>query len=129
MKGVQKEGRRWNVKRGQIYYVDLDGGRGSEVQKTRPCLVIQNDIGNKYSPTTIIVPISHRKDNIGQPTQVVLEKNMQESGMEFIDGVIMTEQIRTVDKSRIKSLAGALLPEAMHLVDKALAVSIGLTQV
>lgn len=123
----KKEGRYRYIKRGQIYYVDLDGGRGSEVQKTRPCLVIQNDIGNKHSPTTIIVPISRRKDNIGQPTQVVLEKHMQESGMKFIDGVIMTEQIRTVDKSRIKSpVVGALLPEAMHLVDRALAISIGL---
>lgn len=115
------------VKRGQIYYIDLDGGRGSEVAKTRPCLVIQNDIGNKHSPTTIVLPISHRTGNIGQPTQVVLEKHMQENGMEFIEGVIMAEQIRTVDKSRIKSpVVGALLPEAMNLVDRALAISIGL---
>ena len=127
MNKKKKEGNHQYIKRGQIYFVDLDGGRGSEVGKIRPCLVIQNDIGNKYSPTTIIAPISHRTINIEQPTQVVLKDNMQERGMRFIDGVIMAEQIRTIDKSRIKSLAGALLPEAMNLVDKALMVSIGLT--
>lgn len=128
------------LRRGQIYYVDLGKNIGSEVNKTRPCLIIQNDIGNKYSPTTIVVPISHRDDenlekgkdeNKGKikrllPTQVMLRANMQEKGFKFLDGIIMTEQIRTIDKSRIKHLAGALLPNAMNSVDKALGVSVGL---
>ena len=114
------------VKRGQIYYINLGEGKGSELEKTRPCVVIQNDVGNIYSPTTIVAPISHRTSNRKQPTQVELEKYMQEKGLQYIDGVIMAEQIKTVDKSRILSLAGALLPKAMDLIDKAIMISVGL---
>lgn len=114
------------VKRGQIYWVDLGRGEGSELEKVRPCVVIQNNIGNTYSPTTIVVPISHRTSNKNQPTQVILEEYMQEKGLEYVDGIVMAEQIRTIDKSRIKSLTGALLPKTMDLIDKALKISIGL---
>lgn len=116
------------VKRGQIYYVDLGlEAVGSELRKIRPCVVVQNDVGNIYSPTTIVLPISHRTSNKTQPTQVVLEKDMQEKGFSYyVDGVVMAEQIKVVDKSRIKSLIGALLPNAMDLIDEALMVSIGL---
>lgn len=113
------------VKRGQIYYVDLGVGEGSELKKIRPCVVIQNDIGNKYSPTTIVAPITHRTSNRNQPTQIVLDEYMQNKFPELIDGVIMAEQIRVVSKTRFKEFAGELLPGAIKLLDKAMKISLG----
>lgn len=115
-----------NIRRGEIYYVDLGENIGSELNKVRPCVIIQNNVGNQHSPTTIVIPISHRKSST-LPTQVGLTRWMQEKDFKFLDGVIMAEQIRTVDKKRLQSLAGALLPNAMNLVDKAVCISIGVS--
>lgn len=114
------------VKRGEIYYVDLGYGNGFEVGKIRPCVILQNDVGNKFSPTTIVVPISHRTKNLGQPTQVVLSKEMQKCYSKFVDGVILGEQVRTVDKNRMKELVGTLKPYAMEEVEKAIRISLGM---
>ena len=114
------------IKRGQIYYVDLGVGQGSELKKIRPCVVIQNDIGNRYSPTTIIAPITHRTTNKQQPTQVILSDEIQKGNSDYLDGVIMAEQIRIIDKDRIKELAGTLLPSGLALLDKAMKISIGI---
>jgi len=115
-----------NIRRGEIYYVDLGIGQGSETGKTRPCIIVQNNIGNTYSPTTIVVPITHRNKNKEQPTQVVLEEDMLR-GNGDIKGIVLTEQIRTIDKSRIKSFTGkALSFDAIKYIDNALKISIGL---
>lgn len=115
-----------NVRRGQIYYADLRGGEGSELDKIRPCVVIQNDKGNQHSPTTIIVPIAHRNKNMYLPTQIELKENMLNDMSNYVDGVIMAEQIRVVSKSRLKNLIGELVPNALELLDNAMKVSIGL---
>lgn len=113
------------IRRGQIHYVRLGKNRGSEVNKTRPCLVVQNNIGNKYSPTTIVVPISHKNLKKLHPTQIKLKEWMQEDKVSILDGVIMAEQIRAVDKSRIGDFVGKLSPRAMRLVEQAMLVSVG----
>lgn len=116
-----------NVKRGEIYYVDFGSGHGSEIGKVRPCIIVQNDIGNTYSPTTIVLPITHRRKNISQPTQVVLDKHMIK-GEGKVDGVILGEQVRTINKTRIKSYTGeTLLASAMEQVDNAIKVAMGLS--
>lgn len=114
------------VKKGQIYYVDLGEGVGSELQKVRPCIVVQNNIGNRHSPTTIVCPITHRSKNLGQPTQVEIKHHFLEKNFKKIDGVIMAEQIRTVCKSRLNNLIGNLNEEGLKEVDKALKISLGL---
>lgn len=118
------------LKRGQVYYIDLGVNEGSEVNGVRPCIIVQNDIGNKHSPTTIVIPISHRsngeKNKRILPTQFILKSWMQESGFKYLDGIVMAEQIKTIDKTRIQSLAGALLPETMNKVDNIIKVSLGI---
>ena len=115
-----------NIRRGEIYYVDLGIGQGSETGKIRPCIIVQNNIGNTYSPTTIVLPITHRDKNKEQPTQVVLEKHMLK-GNGKVEGIVLGEQIRTIDKSRIKCFTGeALSFDAIKYIDNALRISIGL---
>ncbi|MDD4570387.1 MAG: type II toxin-antitoxin system PemK/MazF family toxin [Tepidanaerobacteraceae bacterium] len=110
------------VKRGEIYYVDLGEGVGSEVKKIRPCIIIQNDIGNKFSPTTIICPITHRRKNTKQPTQVILNRSLVNGN---VDGVILAEQLRIIDKTRIIDSAGSLTDAGLIKLEQALRISIG----
>lgn len=116
------------VFRGEIFDIDLGVNIGSEVNKIRPCLIIQNDIGNKYSPTTIVAPISHRGEK-GKtlPTQIELDEEKIIEKEEELGGFILLEQIRTIDKRRIVSgKLGRLLPEAMDEVRDAIVISLGL---
>jgi mRNA interferase MazF len=114
-------------KKGEIYYVDLEGTKGSEVKKVRPCLIASNDLGNRYAPTLIICPITHRP-NKNQPTQVHLQGYMFEEATKKIDGMVLTEQIRTVDKSRIHSPKLAkLTDEAVMMIDQAILISMGIS--
>lgn len=110
------------VKRGEIYYVDLGEGVGSEVKKIRPCIIIQNDIGNRFSSTTIICPISHRTKNAKQPTQVILNRSLVNGE---VDGVILAEQLRIIDKERIKDPIGFLTSKGMSQLEHAMKISIG----
>lgn len=112
------------VKRGEIYYVDLGDGIGSEVRKIRPCIVIQNDIGNMFSPTTIVCPITHRTKNTKQPTQVILNRNLVNGE---VDGVILAEQLRIIDKTRIRLSIGSLTPEGLKRLERAMKISIGIS--
>ena len=112
------------AKRGEIYYVDWSPGRGTEQTGIRPALVIQNDVGNQYSPTTIVVAISSQQRRV-YPFQVSV--TAQESGLPQ-DSVIKCEQIQTIDRERIGSLAGALDKNRMAEVDAALHRSLGLAQ-
>ena len=113
------------MKRGDIFYVDLRGARGSETDtKIRPALVIQNDVGNKYSPVTIIAPITSFK-GVGKtyPTEVFI--NRTESGLPD-DSIVLLNQIRTVDKSRLGKKIGSLTAVKMLEVNKAIRVSLAL---
>lgn len=119
-------------KRGHVYYVDLGFNQGSEANGIRPCLVVQNDIGNKYSSTTIVIPISQKNNRNNKdkllPTHVLLEPWMQKKGKDFkkLNGIVMTEQIRTIDKNRIKFLVGILNLQAMSFIDKAILIAISI---
>lgn len=113
------------VKRGDIYYADLSPVIGSEQGGVRPVIIIQNDIGNKYSPTVIISAITSQINKAKLPTHV--EINYEEYGLNK-DSVILLEQIRTIDKRRLKDKIGHISDELMHRVDEALLISLGLIE-
>ncbi len=115
-----------NIKRGEIFYAELNPVVGSEQGGTRPVLVIQNDIGNQYSPTTIIAAITSQISKAKLPTHV--EVKARRSGLER-DSVILTEQIRTIDKSRLKEKVAVLDEEVMLRVDEAIEISLGLMEI
>ena len=112
------------IKRGEIYFAQLNPVIGSEQGGVRPVLVVQNDIGNQYSPTTVILAITGRINKAKMPTHVEIQA--EEYGLER-DSVILAEQIRTIDKMRLKQKIAALDEETMSKVDQALIVSLGLT--
>lgn len=111
-----------NIKRGDIYYADLSPVVGSEQSGVRPILIIQNDIGNKFSPTIIGVPITS-KLKVNMPTHIQIEGNRY--GLEK-DSVILAEQIRTLDKTRLKEKVGKLDKNTMESVKRAIEISCGL---
>ena len=112
------------LKRGEIVLIDLKPARGAEKRKTRPCLIIQNDIGNKYSPLTIIAVITSQKEIDKQyPTDVWIDEG--EGGLDY-PSIIQCDQIRTVDKSRIIKKIGYIDVSIMKKVDKALKISLDL---
>jgi len=110
------------MKRGEIYRADLDPVIGSEQGGIRPVLVIQNDTGNLHSPTVIVAAITTRHKKPGLPIHVPI--TAQESGLRY-DSVVLTEQVRTLEKSRLTRYLGALSPEAMKRIDHALSLSLG----
>jgi mRNA interferase MazF len=112
--------------RGDIFYADLSPVIGSEQGGFRPVLIIQNDIGNKYSPTTIVSAITSQIDKARLPTHVEIPARL--SGLEK-NSVILLEQIRTIDKRRLKRHVSKLDEEIMAKVDEALAISVGLKPV
>lgn len=111
------------VKRGDIYYADLSPVVGSEQGGIRPVLIIQNDVGNKYSPTVIAAAITSRINKAKMPTHI--ELTAREYGLNK-DSVILLEQIRTIDKRRLREKIGYLDGSAMGSVNDALQISFGL---
>lgn len=111
------------IKRGEIYLADLSPVVGSEQGGQRPVLIVQNDIGNKYSPTVIIVAITAQITKSKLPTHVELPAN--ENGLNR-DSVILCEQVRTIDKKRLLQLIGKLDKNYMDQVNEALTVSLEL---
>ncbi|MGI6538356.1 MAG: type II toxin-antitoxin system PemK/MazF family toxin [Caldicoprobacterales bacterium] len=111
------------IRRGEIYYADLSPVVGSEQGGVRPVLIVQNEIGNKYSPTVIIAAITSKINKGKLPTHV--EISAEEYGLPK-DSVILLEQIRTIDKKRLKEKIGYLSPEVMKQVDEAIQISFGL---
>lgn len=109
------------IKRREIYYADLSPVVGSEQGGNRPVLIIQNDVGNKHSPTTIVAAITSRKTKASLPTHV----EIQTQGLAK-DSVVLLEQIRTIDKSRLKEYIGELEFSAMQKVDRAIVTSFGI---
>jgi mRNA interferase MazF len=114
------------VKRGEIYFAQLNPVIGSEQGGIRPVLIVQNDIGNQYSPTTIILAITSQINKAKLPTHIELKA--ADYGLER-DSVILAEQVRTIDKSRLKQRIAVLKLETMQRVDQALAISLGLHDV
>lgn len=111
------------VKRGDIYYADLSPVVGSEQGGLRPVLIIQNDVGNRYSPTVIAAAITSRMSKTRLPTHIDIYAD--KAGLSK-DSVILLEQIRTLDKRRLKEKMGHLDESVMQRVDNAIAVSFGL---
>lgn len=111
------------VARGEIYFAELNPVQGSEQGGTRPVLIIQNDTGNTYSPTTIVLAITSQMNKARLPTHVSVSH--LESGLNR-DSVILAEQMRTIDKSRLKQKVAELQPQTMQKIENAMAVSIGL---
>ena len=111
------------VKRGEIYYADLSPVVGSEQGGVRPVLIVQNDVGNKYSPTVIAAAITSQTGKARLPTHIELDA--QSVGLSR-NSVILLEQIRTIDKSRLRERMGKLDDKTMNKVDSAIAVSFGL---
>ncbi len=114
------------IRRGEIYFADLSPVVGSEQGGTRPVLVLQNDIGNQYSPTTIVAAITSQISKAKLPTHV--EVTAKSSGLEK-DSVILLEQIRTIDKSRLKEKVTTLNEEIMEKIAQALEISLGLIEI
>lgn len=112
-----------NVKRGDIFYADLSPVVGSEQGGIRPVIVIQNNIGNRYSPTVIISAITSQINKAKLPTHV--EISSEEYGLNR-DSVVLLEQIRTIDKRRLKEKIGHMTDDDMKKVDRSLLVSLGL---
>ena len=111
------------VKRGDIYYADLSPVVGSEQGGIRPVLIVQNDIGNKFSPTVIAAAITSQKDKTKLPTHISVSS--QNCGLAK-DSIVLLEQIRTIDKRRLREHMGHLDEKQMAQVDDAIAVSFGL---
>lgn len=111
------------VKRGDIYYADLSPVVGSEQGGIRPVLIIQNDVGNKYSPTVIAAAITSQINKAKMPTHI--ELSAKEYGLNK-DSVILLEQIRTIDKKRLREKIGRLDERLMASVNGALSISFGL---
>ena len=111
------------VKRGDIFYADLSPVVGSEQGGVRPVLIVQNDVGNKFSPTVIVAAITSQINKAKLPTHI--EIMADDYGLSR-DSVILLEQIRTIDKKRLRERIGRLDEELMERVTEALTVSVGL---
>ena len=112
-----------SVKRGEIYYADLSPVVGSEQGGVRPVLIVQNDVGNKFSPTVIAAAITSQRDKNNLPTHI--EVDARNCGLAK-DSVVLLEQVRTIDKRRLKERMGSLDTGDMGKFNHALSVSFGL---
>ena len=113
------------IKRGDIFYADLSPVLGSEQGGIRPVLIIQNDVGNRHSPTVICAAITSRMNKAKLPTHVEIDASKYQL---VKNSVVLLEQIRTIDKQRLKEKMGHLDEGVMNEVNSALAVSFGLSQ-
>lgn len=113
------------VKRGDIFYADLSPVIGSEQGGIRPVLVVQNDVGNKYSPTVIAAAITSKINKAKLPTHI--EIDAKEYGLSR-DSVILLEQVRTIDKQRLREKIGRLDDMQMEKVNNAISISFGLDE-
>ena len=111
------------VHRGEVFYADLSPVVGSEQGGVRPALIVQNEIGNRHSPTVIAAAITSRQDKNRLPTHIGVRANR--CGLAK-DSIVLTEQIRTLDKRRLRERAGRIPEDDMRRVDEALGVSMGL---
>lgn len=113
-------------RRGEVYLVSFDPTLGAEIKKTRPALILQNDIANRHSAVTIVAAITSQFDDRLYPTEVRVRA--PEGGL-TVDSVVLLNQIRTIDKERLLKRLGAVRPTTMRQVDSALRVSLALVSV
>ncbi len=113
-------------KRGDIYLVNFDPTLGAEIRKTRPALVLQNDIANRHSPITIVAAISSKFDEPLYPMEVFIA---QAEGGLSVDSVVLLNQIRSIDRRRLTKRLGAVRPTTMEKVERAIQISLGLVKV
>lgn len=113
-------------KRGDVYLVSFDPTRGTEIKKTRPALVVQNDIANRHSPITIVAAITSQLAEPFYPTEVLIKP--PEGGLSS-DSVVLLNQVRSIDKRRLIKRLGAAKPETMDRVDRAIQISLGLAKI
>jgi mRNA interferase MazF len=119
-------GRINSLTRGEVYLVNFDPTIGSEIKKTRPALIIQNDIANEYSPITIVAAITTKYDDKLFPTEVLLIKN--EGGLTQ-DSVVLLNQIRSIDKQRLIKRLGKIKDSTLKKIDSAIKISLGLIEI
>lgn len=112
------------INRGDIFYADLSPVVGSEQGGVRPVLVVQNNVGNKYSPTVIIAAITSQLSKAKLPTHIELSHSKYNLPK---DSVVLLEQIRTLDKRRLQEKLGAIDPATMQSIDVAIMISLGIT--
>jgi mRNA interferase MazF len=112
--------------RGEVYLVNFDPTIGAEIQRTRPALVVQNDIANHHSPITIVAAITSQFDDPLYPTEVLIQP--PEGGL-TIPSVVLLNQIRSIDKRRLVRRLGVLTPATMAQVNRALLISLGLVRI
>lgn len=112
------------VRRGEVFYADLSPVVGSEQGGVRPVLILQNDVGNHHSPTVIAAAITSKQDKTNLPTHIGLPA--RSCGLTR-DSIVLLEQIRTLDKRRLREKAGSLTSADQQRVDQALGISVGLT--
>ena len=112
-----------SIRRGDIYYADLSPVVGSEQGGVRPVLIVQNDVGNRFSPTVIAAAITSQRGKAKLPTHILLDS--QTTGLSR-DSIVLLEQVRTIDKHSLKERMGRLDSGSMDRVDQALSISFGL---
>jgi mRNA interferase MazF len=113
-------------RRGEVYLVNFDPTVGAEIRKTRPALVVQNDIANRHSPITIVCAITSRYEEPLYPTEVLLSP--PEGGVK-VPSVVLANQIRSIDRQRLVKRLGSLRPDTMDRVDRSLRISTGLVSI
>jgi mRNA interferase MazF len=113
-------------RRGEVYLVNFDPTLGAEIRKTRPALIVQNDVANRHSAITIVAAITSQFDQTLYPTEVLISP--PEGGLRT-DSVALLNQIRSIDKQRLVRRLGTLKPETMDRVDHAILISIGLIKI
>ena len=112
-------------KRGEVYLVNFEPTIGAEIKKTRPALILQNDVSNQYSPITVVAAITSQWAEPLYPTEVLII--LPEGGLE-LDSVVLLNQIRSIDKQRLIKRLGNLKSETMEQVDTAIQISLGLVK-
>ncbi len=112
-------------RRGEVYLVSFDPTLGAEIRKTRPALVLQNDVANRFSPITIVAAITSQFEVPLYPTEVLLK--VPEGGLQA-DSVVLLNQIRSIDRRRLIRRLGRISVETMRQVDRALMLSLGLVE-
>jgi mRNA interferase MazF len=113
-------------KRGEVYLVSFDPTIGTEIQKTRPALIVQNDVANRHSPITIVAAITSQFDERLYPTEALIQP--PEGGI-TMPSVVLLNQIRSIDKRRLVRRLGILTPATMARVDRAVLISLGLVEI
>ncbi len=112
------------VEKNDVYYADLSPVVGCEQGGTRPVLILQNDIGNRYSPTVIVAAITSRMKRAKMPTHIPIK---MESGRLPKNSIVMLEQIRTIDKERLVNYVGKISKESISVIERAALISLGIS--